>query len=114
MPFSVFPSSYKEKAPEVETQTQTTHEELQITLPEKAGREGQYSSISASAQLPPRREQRFSEEEVRITREEERYRRPGARREHFEEQRSVKFYFLCLNSIIMANPNPIAIIAIGL
>ncbi|XDG07676.1 hypothetical protein ABKA04_007291 [Annulohypoxylon sp. FPYF3050] len=87
VPFSIFPRTYKEA--EVETTTQT-HEEVQIDLPakpEKAGREGQYSSISASAQLPPRREQRFSEEEVRITREEERYRRPGARREHFEEHR---------------------------
>ncbi|KAI1104550.1 hypothetical protein F4804DRAFT_341752 [Jackrogersella minutella] len=87
VPFSIFPRTYKEA--EVETTTQT-HEEVQIDLPgkpEKAGREGQYSSISASAQLPPRREQRFSEEEVRITREEERYRRPGARREHYEEHR---------------------------
>ncbi|KAI1092000.1 hypothetical protein F5B19DRAFT_483603 [Rostrohypoxylon terebratum] len=87
VPFSIFPRTYKEA--EVETTTQI-HEEVQIDLPakpEKAGREGQYSSISASAQLPPRREQRFSEEEVRITREEERYRRPGARREHFEEHR---------------------------
>ncbi|KAI2617115.1 hypothetical protein GGR54DRAFT_641219 [Hypoxylon sp. NC1633] len=86
VPFSIFPRTYKEA--EVETTTQT-HEEVQFDLPgkpEKAGREGQYSSISASAQLPPRREQRF-EEEVRITREEERYRRPGARREyHYEEQ----------------------------
>ncbi|KAI1140762.1 hypothetical protein F5Y05DRAFT_402860 [Hypoxylon sp. FL0543] len=87
VPFSIFPRTYKEA--EVATTTKT-HEEIQIDLPgkpEKAGREGQYSSISASAQLPPRREQRFSEEEVRITREEERYRRPGARREYFEEHR---------------------------
>ncbi|KAK6952098.1 hypothetical protein Daesc_006629 [Daldinia eschscholtzii] len=87
VPFSIFPRTYKET--EVETTTHT-HEEVQIDLPakpEKAGREGQYSSISASAQLPPREEQRFSEEEVRITREEERYRRPGAHREHYEEHR---------------------------
>ncbi|KAI0138046.1 hypothetical protein F4776DRAFT_663177 [Hypoxylon sp. NC0597] len=87
VPFSIFPRTYKEA--EVETTTQI-HEEVHIDLPgkpEKAGREGQYSSISASAQLPPPREQRFSEEEVRITREEERYRRPGARREYFEEHR---------------------------
>ncbi|KAI1466575.1 uncharacterized protein F4812DRAFT_460844 [Daldinia caldariorum] len=85
VPFSIFPRTYKET--EVETTTHT-HEEVQIDLPakpEKAGREGQYSSISASAQLPPRQEQHFSEEEVRITREEERYRRPGAHSEHYEE-----------------------------
>ncbi|KAI1501860.1 hypothetical protein F5X99DRAFT_428115 [Biscogniauxia marginata] len=93
VPFSIFPRTYKEA--EVETTTTTkTHEELEIDLPgkePKAGREGQYSSISALAQLPPRREQRFSEEEVRITREEERYRRPGSHSEHFE-YRSVEFY----------------------
>lgn len=80
MPFSVFPSSYKEKA-EAESKTQITHEELEIRLPEKAGREGQYSSgVHAPAHLPPRREQhRFNEEEVRFTREEERYHRPGVK-----------------------------------
>ncbi|KAI3320843.1 hypothetical protein HD806DRAFT_537905 [Xylariaceae sp. AK1471] len=86
VPFSIFPRTYKEAA-EAETTTKT-HEELEIKLPvkpEKAGREGQYSSISASAQLPPRQEQRYSEEEVRITREEERYRRPGVKREYYEE-----------------------------
>ncbi|KAI1185198.1 hypothetical protein F5B17DRAFT_446160 [Nemania serpens] len=87
VPFSIFPRTYKE-APEAETTVTKTHEELEIKLPakpEKAGREGQYSSISASAQLPPRREERYSEEEVHITREEERYRRPGAHREYYEE-----------------------------
>ncbi|KAI1246045.1 hypothetical protein MGN70_012942 [Eutypa lata] len=80
VPFSVFPSSYKEKA-EAESKTQITHEELEIRLPEKAGREGQYSSgVHAPAHLPPRREQhRFNEEEVRFTREEERYHRPGVK-----------------------------------
>lgn len=95
MPFSIFPRTYKEAA-EAETTTKT-HEELEIKLPvktEKAGREGQYSSISATAQLPPRREQRYSEEEVRITREEERYRRPGVQREYYEEYRLVTFNFL--------------------
>lgn len=89
MPFSVFPSSYKEKA-EVESKTHTTHEELEIRLPEKAGREGQYSSgVHASAHLPPRGEQhRFDEEEVRFTREEERYHRPGVKvhEEHREKK----------------------------
>ncbi|KAJ8123008.1 hypothetical protein ONZ43_g935 [Nemania bipapillata] len=87
VPFSIFPRTYKEAA-EAETKVTKTHEELEIKLPakpEKAGREGQYSSISASAQLPPRREERYSEEEVRITREEERYRRPGVHHEYYEE-----------------------------
>ncbi|RYP20720.1 hypothetical protein DL765_002670 [Monosporascus sp. GIB2] len=77
VPFSVFPSSYKEKAHEVAEQT---HEELEIRLPQKAGREGQYSSsVHTSVHLPPQPEpQRFSEEEVHYTREEERYRRPGS------------------------------------
>ncbi|KAI1080180.1 hypothetical protein F5B20DRAFT_570568 [Whalleya microplaca] len=86
VPFSIFPRTYKEA--EAETTTHQTHEELEINLPgkpEKAGREGQYSSVSASAQLPLRQEQRFSEEEVRITREEERYRRPGSHREEYKE-----------------------------
>ncbi|KAI1172853.1 hypothetical protein F4777DRAFT_601221 [Nemania sp. FL0916] len=87
VPFSIFPRTYKE-APEAETKVTKTHEEVEIKLPakpEKAGREGQYSSISASAPLPPRREERYSEEEVRITREEERYRRPGVQHEYYEE-----------------------------
>ncbi|KAK8073755.1 hypothetical protein PG994_004654, partial [Apiospora phragmitis] len=81
-PLQRLPSSYKETA-EVETTTQT-HEELEIHLPpKKAGRVGQYSSTSVSAELPPRRE-----EEVRITREEEQYRRPGVHRhEYYEERR---------------------------
>ncbi|KAI0467385.1 hypothetical protein F4859DRAFT_506762 [Xylaria cf. heliscus] len=88
VPFSIFPRTYKEAAAEAETKVTKTHEELEIKLPakpEKAGREGQYSSISASAQLPPRRQERYSEEEVRITREEERYRRPGVHKEYYEE-----------------------------
>ncbi|KAI0174657.1 hypothetical protein BJ166DRAFT_574868 [Pestalotiopsis sp. NC0098] len=85
VPFSIFPSSYKDdKTAEVETTTQT-HQEVQINLPDKkAGREGQYSSSQAHTHLPPRREHRY-EEEVHITREEERYRRPGVHREHYEE-----------------------------
>ncbi|KAK0703464.1 hypothetical protein B0T26DRAFT_744277 [Lasiosphaeria miniovina] len=80
VPFSIFPSSYRETEPAA-TQTQT-HEELEIKLPHHAGREGQHSSFQAQVDLPPRGERRFSEEEVRITREEERYRRPGIREEH--------------------------------
>ncbi|TGJ82635.1 hypothetical protein E0Z10_g6124 [Xylaria hypoxylon] len=92
VPFSIFPRTYKE-ATEASAETKTTevHEELEIKLPskEKAGREGQYSSVSASAQLPPRRrEERYSEEEVRITREEERYRRPGVHHHEYYEEHS--------------------------
>lgn len=80
MPFSIFPSTYRDAAPEV---TSETYEKLEVDLPSKqqAGREGQYSSFTATAELPPRGDHRYSEEEVRITREEERYRRPG-----FEQQ----------------------------
>ncbi|KAK4235840.1 hypothetical protein C8A03DRAFT_46083 [Achaetomium macrosporum] len=79
VPFSVFPSSYRE----AETATQThIHEEVEIKLPQHAGREGQHSSFQAQAHLPPRGEGRFREEEVRITREEEQHRRPGTREEY--------------------------------
>ncbi|KAK4102261.1 hypothetical protein N658DRAFT_506457 [Parathielavia hyrcaniae] len=85
VPFSVFPSSYRES----ETQTQThTHEEVEIKLPQLAGREGQHSSFQAQATLPTREEDRFREEEVHITRKEEQRRRPGIREEfvYREEQ----------------------------
>ncbi|KAK1758601.1 hypothetical protein QBC47DRAFT_358436 [Echria macrotheca] len=82
VPFSIFPSSYRE----TETTTQThTHEELEIKVPQHAGREGQYSSFQAQAELS-RPEARFSEEEVRITREEETHRRPGIRQEYYREE----------------------------
>ncbi|KAJ4298672.1 hypothetical protein N0V88_003703 [Collariella sp. IMI 366227] len=77
VPFSVFPSSYRES----ETATQThTHEEVKIQLPQPAGQEGQHSSFQAQAHLPPREEARFKEE-VRITRQEEKYPRPGTNQE---------------------------------
>ncbi|KAL2180976.1 uncharacterized protein P884DRAFT_274825 [Thermothelomyces heterothallicus CBS 202.75] len=85
VPFSVFPSSYRES----ETATQThSHEEVEIKLPQLAGREGQHSSFQAQAHLPPSGEGRFREEEVRITRQEEHHRRPGIREEfvHREER----------------------------
>ncbi|KAK2075281.1 hypothetical protein P8C59_009420 [Phyllachora maydis] len=86
VPFSIFPSSYRESGP-VST-TQKTHEELEITLPHKAGRAGPYSSVHAEAEITrPGRGERFSEEEVRITREEEHYRRPGTRQEYRREER---------------------------
>ncbi|KAF3072781.1 hypothetical protein CFAM422_004566 [Trichoderma lentiforme] len=91
VPFSIFPSTYKDnEAARPQTQI-TTHEEVQLTLPQKkpAGREGQLSSFPPSTDLaPPRVEQRF-EEEVRITREEERHRRPGSR----QSERFVKEEF---------------------
>ncbi|KJZ75932.1 hypothetical protein HIM_04756 [Hirsutella minnesotensis 3608] len=80
VPFSIFPSTYRNGESQTSVQT---HEEVDIQLPPKqsAGREGQYSSYTANVDLPPRGETRFSEEEVRITREEERYRRPGFQHE---------------------------------
>ncbi|POR33279.1 Woronin body major protein [Tolypocladium paradoxum] len=86
------------EAVESEAQTTTqTHEEVDIKLPNKqpAGREGQYSSYTAKVDLPPRGEHRFSEEEVRFTREEERYRRPGFQHEQYvkEERRPARTEF---------------------
>ncbi|KAK1717643.1 hypothetical protein BDP67DRAFT_541908 [Colletotrichum lupini] len=101
VPFSVFPSTYKESETQTQTQTVTqTHQELEIKLPEKKpnkpGREeSQYSSFTTIAEskpqppqqqkpqqqqqpLPPRKEQHRYEEEVRI---EEHYHRPGV---HYE------------------------------
>ncbi|RMJ12588.1 hypothetical protein CDV36_007744 [Fusarium kuroshium] len=62
-----------------------THEEVEIKPQQpQAGREGQYSSVSVTAEQVPPREERYSEEEVRITREEERYHRPGVQK--FEQE----------------------------
>ncbi len=90
MPFSIFPSSYKEDSKPTEVTTSETHEELSVQLPqhERPGREGQYSSsyvVNESNNRHP-----YREEEVRITREEERYRRPGVRREYIREARYVE------------------------
>ncbi|KAG8166395.1 hypothetical protein KVR01_002084 [Diaporthe batatas] len=91
VPFSIFPSSYrdddKKESGKTSTST-TTHEELSLHLPHhKPGREGSQVSSSysaAAADLPPRREHtRYSEEEVFVTREEDRYRRPGVHREEY-------------------------------
>lgn len=87
VPFSIFPSSYRE--PETAATTQThTHQELEIKLPH-AGREGKHSSFQAQAVLPAREEHRFSEEEVRITREEHGHRRPGIREEFHREEHHI-------------------------
>ena len=85
MPFSIFPSSYKEADTKPTTTTQT-HEELEVKLPQKPGRVGQHSSFQVTAEAPA---SAFKEEEVRITREEDRYRRPGVYREEYirEERR---------------------------
>ncbi|KAH7175526.1 hypothetical protein EDB81DRAFT_849730 [Dactylonectria macrodidyma] len=91
VPFSIFPSTYRDH--ESQTQTTTTtqvHAEVDIKPAKpQAGREGQYSSYSATAEVvPPREEHHHSEEEVRITREEERYHRPGVQQqqtEHFHQ-----------------------------
>lgn len=89
VPFSIFPSSYrdddKKESGKTSTST-TTHEELNLHLPHhKPGREGsQVSSHSAAAaDLPPRREHTRFEEEVFVTREEDHYRRPGVHREEY-------------------------------
>ncbi|KAM4065168.1 woronin body major protein [Hirsutella rhossiliensis] len=89
VPFSIFPSTYRDSQSQTTTQT---HEEVDIQLPSKqpAGREGQYSSYSAHVDLPPRGENRYSEEEVRFTREEERYRRPGSQHEQYVKEEEHK------------------------
>ncbi|KAM0256721.1 hypothetical protein ACHAQJ_004787 [Trichoderma viride] len=89
VPFSIFPSTYKDNEARPQTQT-TTHEEVQITLPQHkpAGREGQHS-FPQSADLVPHRGEHRIEEEVRITREEESSRRPGSR----QSERFVKEEF---------------------
>ncbi|KAJ3523082.1 hypothetical protein NM208_g12588 [Fusarium decemcellulare] len=111
VPFSIFPSTYRESESQTQTVTET-HEEVEIKPQQpQAGREGQYSSVSATAeQVPPRGEQRYSEEEVRITREEERYRRPGVQKfeqEQFtireEHRRYVRFQLLCLRVFVAGN-----------
>ncbi|KAM0439776.1 hypothetical protein ACHAPT_000871 [Fusarium lateritium] len=80
VPFSIFPSTYRESESHTQTVTET-HEEVEIKPQQpQAGREGQYSSVSVTAEQVPPREERYSEEEVRITREEERYRRPGVQK----------------------------------
>jgi len=82
VPFSIFPSSYKDKEAETANTTHT-HSEVSVSLPHhNAGREGYLSSPGAQQQ---QQLQRFSEEEVRVTREEERSRRPGIRQEVREE-----------------------------
>ncbi|PSS28322.1 hypothetical protein M430DRAFT_47338 [Amorphotheca resinae ATCC 22711] len=72
IPFSLFPSSYRSDAVQTTTETRI---EGEINLPQaqqRVGREGQYSS-SISANLPPQDGQ-FRQEEVHITREEDRHR----------------------------------------
>ncbi|CAK7274487.1 hypothetical protein SEPCBS57363_006189 [Sporothrix epigloea] len=88
VPFSIFPSSYKEDKPS-EVSTTQTHEEFSVQLPqhhERPGREGQYSS-SYVVNESNNNNYPYQEEEVRVTREEERYRRPGVRREFIRENR---------------------------
>ncbi|KAG0650418.1 Woronin body major [Hyphodiscus hymeniophilus] len=88
IPFSIFPSSYKNDAgTTAETTTETQHFEGEINLPAGVGREDKYSSYAAN--LPPR-DERFRQEEVRITREEDRHRPNERRREEIyvrEERR---------------------------
>ncbi|TAQ83318.1 hypothetical protein B7494_g8359 [Chlorociboria aeruginascens] len=84
IPFSIFPSSYRSDAAEQITQT---HVEGEIRLPQgqqRVGREGQYSSFAAN--LPPKGH--FVEEEVHISRGEDRY-RPSRREDIYvrEERR---------------------------
>jgi hypothetical protein len=96
VPFSIFPSTYRDSEAQTQTTTTTTHEEVDIKLPAKqpAGREeaqpsssqSHHHHYSAHADIvpPPRKEEHRYEEEIRITRDEERYHRPGFKPEHHE------------------------------
>ncbi|PKS09412.1 hypothetical protein jhhlp_004027 [Lomentospora prolificans] len=80
VPFSVFPSTYREAETQTNTTTTTTttHEEVEF-IPPKAGREGQYSSTFHES----------GQEEVHYTREEDYRRRPGIKQErlyHTQEE----------------------------
>ncbi|KAL6917694.1 hypothetical protein FSHL1_009123 [Fusarium sambucinum] len=89
VPFSIFPSTYRESESHTQTVTETkTHEEVEIKPQQpEAGREGEISSVSVTAEQvpPPRQEQEFIEEEVHITREEEHYHRPGVQKFEHED-----------------------------
>ncbi|TVY38910.1 Woronin body major protein [Lachnellula subtilissima] len=91
IPFSVFPSSYRNDAVEQQT-VEETHVEAEINLPhrhqERVGREGEYSSVSANPP-PQSRTSEFRQEEVHITREEDRQHRPSRREDIYirEERR---------------------------
>ncbi|CEI60948.1 unnamed protein product [Fusarium venenatum] len=103
VPFSIFPSTYRESESHTQTVTETKiHEEVEIKPQQpEAGREGEISSVSVTAEQvpPPRQEQEFIEEEVHITREEEHYHRPGVQKFEHEDftiredsRRYVRFY----------------------
>jgi hypothetical protein len=88
IPFSIFPSSYRS---DDKVTTTETHVEGEINLPgqQRVGREGQSSSLSAT--LPPRDEQDYQQqEEVHITREEERYHRPSRREDITVREETVR------------------------
>lgn len=83
IPFSLFPSSYRENTEEETTRTRV---EVDSKKGERVGREDRYSSFSAS--LPGRKDRtRYDEEEIRVS-EEDRHRRP-ARRERDREEITV-------------------------
>jgi hypothetical protein len=88
IPFSIFPSSYRS---DDKVTTTETHVEGEIKLPgqQRVGREGQSSSLSAT--LPPQDEQDYQQqEEVHITREEERYHRPSRREDITVREETVR------------------------
>ncbi|KAK5109879.1 hypothetical protein LTR62_006486 [Meristemomyces frigidus] len=79
VPFSVFPSSYKNQ--EASAQTTEVKSEERITV-QDAGREGRYQPSQA---IPSRRDDRYTREDVRIT-EEDRYRQGPSRRVEVKEE----------------------------
>jgi hypothetical protein len=97
VPFSIFPSTYKEGETQTTTETTTTTQQVEIQQtqqkPQQAGPEAQYTSVSVTGPPPPqqpprpRPEQHYTEEEIRI---EESYRpsRPGKfyQETHYHEE----------------------------
>lgn len=101
IPFSIFPSSYKSDVAAQPIHITETHVEGEITLPhhhERVGREGQEEDAQSSHPLqhqhqhhlpPPPQRQEFIEEEVHITREEDRRSEFRPSRKVVEEEEEV-------------------------
>ncbi|KFY70097.1 hypothetical protein V499_09459 [Pseudogymnoascus sp. VKM F-103] len=86
IPFSIFPSTYRNVAA-APTKVEETHVEGEIQLPapqqSSAGRDGYQSSFTAS--LPPQEQEQRTEEKVHINVKEDRHHRPSLFRRPIQE-----------------------------
>ncbi|OBT81906.1 hypothetical protein VE02_09291 [Pseudogymnoascus sp. 03VT05] len=86
IPFSIFPSTYRNVAA-APTKVEETHVEGEIKLPalkqSSAGRDGHQSSFTAS--LPPQEQEQRTEEKVHINVKEDRHHRPSLFRRPVQE-----------------------------